>query len=80
MYMRGDNKTLDTIKVALMDEMEIDVSRSTLRRKLLQNGFKFRKIDSRKVLTEKPEIVAARCRFLRAIKKIRAEVPDRAII
>ena len=79
-YLRGENVTLDTMKAAILEELEMDISRSTIRRKLLQNGFKFRKVNHRKILTERPEIISARCHFLRTLKKIRAEMPDREII
>lgn len=79
-YLRGENVTLDTITAALLDELDIDISRSTVRRRLLQNGFKFRKVNNRKILIEKPEIIAARCQFLRTLRRIRSETPDKEII
>ena len=79
-YLQGEKVTLDTLKAALLNEMNMNVGRSTIRRRLLQNDFKFRKVNHRKILTEMPDIVAARCHFLGSLKKIRAELPGSEII
>ena len=70
-YLSGENVTLDTLRAALLDELDKSISRSTIRRRLLQSGFKFRKVNHRKILTEKPDVVAARCHFLRTLRNIR---------
>ena len=80
MHIEGQNVTLDTIRAAVEEKLDIVISRSTLRRRLLQNGFKFRKINRRKILTEKSQVVAARSVYLRAIKRIRNQTPARNII
>lgn len=79
-YLSGENVTLDTLKAALLDELDKNIGRSTIHRRLLQSGFRFRKVNHRKLLTEKPDVVAARCHFLRTMKNIREEMPTRDII
>ena len=65
MYVDGESVTLDTVTAAVQEKMDKAMSRSTIRKQLLQIGFKFRKVNSRKLLTEKPQVVAARSVFLR---------------
>ncbi|XP_043214647.1 uncharacterized protein LOC122378005 [Amphibalanus amphitrite] len=79
MYLDGKKVTLDTMKAAVQEQLGKTISRSTLRRQLLQNGFKFREVNNRKLLIEKPQVVAARNTFLRRIQKIRQQNPDRNI-
>ena len=38
-YLQGEKVTLDTLKAALLDEMDMNVGRSTIRRRLLQTAF-----------------------------------------
>ena len=172
MYVDGENVTLDTVTAAVQEKMDKTMSRSTIRKQLLQIGFKFRKVfvfcfvcikaehifhvhwpgfeflryvwgpeaggtarlqsqgeggaanphrpwsfwnwcdhsevpqgfepwtfeskvqyptpelpaplfrkvNSRKLLTEKPQVVAARSVFLRSIRRVREQTPDRAVI
>ena len=80
MYRSGDLVTLDSVLRRVEEEIELDISRSTLRKLLLQNGFKFRRVDKRKILMEKPSVAAARARYLRAIRKVRTTQPQRTII
>ena len=80
MYERGEHVTLDTLLCRVTEDVELNVSRSSLRKILLRNGYRFRKINKRRILMEKPAVVAARARFLRRMKKIRQEEPDRTIV
>ena len=59
MYVDGENVTLDTVTAAVQEKMDKAMSRSTIRKQLLQIGFKSRKVNSRKLLTEKLQVVAA---------------------
>ena len=49
-YLRGKNLVLNTLKTVLMDVLDMDVSRSAIRRRIQQNGFIFRKVNHRKIL------------------------------
>lgn len=80
MYLNGEIVTLDTVTSAVQEKMDKIISRSTLRRQLLQIGFKFRQVNNRKLLAEKPHVVAARNAFLRRILKIRQQTPGRDIV
>lgn len=69
-YFEKKYPTLDKLK-ATLEEADLFVgSRSSLRKVLIQLGFKYAKLNSRKVLLERPDIVASRCRFLREIRKV----------
>ena len=52
------------------------MSRSALRKVLLRNGFRFRRQDKRRILSERREIVAARASYLRNIRRLRMTHPD----
>ncbi|XP_043191568.1 uncharacterized protein LOC122391939 isoform X2 [Amphibalanus amphitrite] len=80
MYLEGKKVTLDTIRAAVQDKFEQTISRSTIRKQLFQIGFKFRQVNNRKLLVEKPQVVAARNAFLRRIRKIRSSDPERTIV
>ena len=80
MYIDGEHVTLDSIRSALEERIGISMSRSSARKNLLMNGFKFRKQDKRKQLIEKSDVVTARSAFLREMKKVRAAVEQRRII
>ena len=80
MCVSGENVTLDTLTAAVQEKMEKVMSRSTIRKHLLQLGFKFRTVNSRKLITEKPQVAAARSAFLRRIRRVRQLAPDRDII
>ena len=80
MYLDGEKVTLDTMTAAVQEKMEKTVSRSKLRKQLLQIGFKFRNVNNRKLLTEKPQVTAARNAFIRRVLKMRQQTPDRDII
>ena len=54
MYVSGKNVTLDTSTAAVQEKMGKVMSRSAIRKHLLQLGFKFRTVNSRSLITEKP--------------------------
>ena len=80
MYQRGEHVTLDTLLTRVVENVQVNLSRSSLRKVLLRNGYRFRKVDRRRILMEKPAVVAARARFLRAMKRVRSEESHRPII
>ena len=50
----------------------LNLSRSSLRKLVQQNGYRFRCVDKRRILIEKPAVVVVRATFLRTMRKIRA--------
>ena len=80
MYETGKRVTLDSLLSKVTDELSLSLSRSSLRKLLLQNGFRFRKVNQRKLLIERPCVRAARARYLRAIRRIRTIEPSRTIV
>ena len=58
MYLEGKRVTLDTIRAAVQYKFDQTISRSTIRKQLFQIGFKFRQVNNRKLLVEKPQVVA----------------------
>ena len=79
-HQHGEHVTLDTLLTRAVEEVEVNFSRSSLRKLLLRNGYRFRKVDRRRILMEKPAVVAARARFMRVMKRVRSEEPRRPII
>ena len=68
--------TLDTINAEMQEELDVCMSRSALRKVLLRNGFRFRKQNKRRILSERREIVAARAAYLRNIRRLRMTSTD----
>ena len=80
MYINGESVTLDLVLTKIKEDLGLFIGRSSLRKLLLQNGFRFRKINVRKILMEKPDVTSARVRYLREIRKIRSRQPEPAVI
>lgn len=80
MYEEGQRVTLDAIWERVTRELNLSMSRSSLRKLLLQNGFRYRKVNNRKLLMERPCVRLARARYLRQIRKIRNTEPHRVIV
>ncbi|XP_043234052.1 uncharacterized protein LOC122392576 [Amphibalanus amphitrite] len=80
MYEKGERVTLNSILMKVTSELDLTFSRSSLRKILLQNGFRYRKVNNRKLLMERPYVRAARARYLREMRRIRNTEPDRAVI
>lgn len=73
-YARKEIPTLCKIKEQLLkDGIVFDGCLTSLRKVLLKIGFKFTKVDGRKFLMERSDIVASRAEFLREIKKYREQ-------
>ena len=72
-YERGEIPTLSTL-LEIVKEPPIDFQggRSSLNRLIKKIGFRFMKVGGRrKILMEKEDIVASRCKFLRILNNIR---------
>ena len=80
MYISGENVKLEVLLAKVQEDLNLFISKSSLRKLLLQNGFRFRKINTRKILMEKPDVAVARARYLREVRKIRSRQPERSII
>lgn len=80
MYREGEPVSLDALLLRVTEDADVTFSRSSLRKLLLRNGFRFRQVDKRRLLSEKPSVVAARARFLRAMRKIRRDESERPIV
>ena len=64
----------------MQQQLDLSMSRSSLRKVLLQNGFRFRKVDKRRLLAERREIVVARASYLRSVRRLRQEQPGRQFV
>ena len=68
-YERKEIPTLCKIKEELVEKIGFSGCISSLHKILLDIGFKFARVNGRKFLLEKNDIVAARTRFLRAMQQ-----------
>ena len=80
MYEKGERVTLDSILIKVTSELNLSFSRSFLRKILHQNGFRYRKVNNRKLLMERPCVRAARARYLRDTRRTRSGEPHRTIV
>ena len=71
-YERREIPTVEKIKKALKENESYNYigSITSLRRILKQIGFKFTRVDGRKVLLERSDVAAARSRFLREMRQL----------
>lgn len=70
-YERREIPTLHKIREELKDKMGFSGCIESLRKVLQRMGFQFAKIDGRKFLMERNDVVAARKRFLREIRQLK---------
>ena len=80
MYENGEQVTLNSILRKVTSELGVELCRSSLRKLLLRNGFRYRKVNNRKLLMERPCVRAARARYLRELRRIRNTEPSRVIV
>ena len=81
LYKNGEaSVNLNLLLTKVQENQNLSISKSSLRKLLLRNGFCFRKVDTRKILMEKPDVASARARYLREIRKIRRLQPERSVI
>ncbi|KAF0299458.1 hypothetical protein FJT64_027779 [Amphibalanus amphitrite] len=68
MHDKGERVTLDTFLARVQEDLAtLDLSRSSLWKLLLQNGYRFRSVDKRRILMEKPAVVSAHASVLRTM-------------
>ena len=73
-YERKEIPTLNKIKEELLKgNTEFDGCLESLRKVLFKIGFRFMKVDGRKFLMERSDVVASRAEFLREIKRFREQ-------
>ena len=70
-YERQELPTISKIAEELKEKDVFHGSKESLRRIILQMGFKYAKVDGRKFLMERPDVVASRARFLREMQRIK---------
>lgn len=68
-YRRREVPTLRKLKTTLRTANLFNGCIRTLAKILKSLGFKWKKLDNRKILMEKPSVALARCRFLRKIRE-----------
>ncbi|XP_046671567.1 uncharacterized protein LOC124361550 [Homalodisca vitripennis] len=69
-YRRKEYPTLKKLIQSLKDADLFNGCKSSLSLVLKQLGFKYKSVGKRKVLLERPDVVAWRCRFLRQMKNL----------
>ena len=70
-YERKELPTVYKIKEELREKIGYSGCENSLRKVLLKIGFKFAKVNGRKFLMERSDVVAARTRFLRQIRQLK---------
>ena len=80
MYEEDERVTLTSIWQKVKSELSLAVGRTALRKLLLLNGFRYRKVNNRKLLMERPCVRAARARYLREIRRVRSTEPHRTVV
>lgn len=69
-YERKDIPTVDSIMKEMIKNVSYKGSKESLRKVLHKYGFHFGKVNSRKFLLERNDVIAARTRFIRQMNKI----------
>lgn len=72
-YLRKEHPTLNKLLHSLREAELFNGSKSSLRNCLHELGFQYEKFSSRTVIMERSDIVAWRCRYLRAVRHISFE-------
>lgn len=78
-YAEGTIPYLGSLLQKLKEEIGYVGSRSSLYRLLVKLGYKYTKVDRRRFLIRRPDVVALRRVYLRKINSIRMSNPDREI-
>ena len=74
-YERKEIPTLHKIKEELKENISFKGCNDSLRKVLFQIGFRFKKVDGRKFLMERSDVVAARTRFLQEMRQLKQSSP-----
>lgn len=70
-YERNEIPTLHKITEEMREKISYKGSVESIRRVLLQIGFKFSKVDGRKFLMERQDVALARIKFLREMRQVK---------
>ena len=70
-YERKEIPTLPKVREALQEKISFTGCKETLRKILKDIGFRFSKVDGRRFLMERTDVVAARLTFLREIRHLK---------
>ena len=80
LYRENISPSLKKILLQLKDKMNFPCGKTHLWRLLKKMGFGYEKPGRQRIISERPEIIAWRERYLRRIRKIREADPERAIV
>ena len=80
LYRENISPSLENILLHLKENMNFPYGKTHLWRLLKKMGFGYEKRGRQRIISERPEIIAWRERYLRRIRKIREADPERAIV
>ena len=80
LYRENISPSLKKILLQLKEKMSFPRGKTHLWRLLKKMGFGYEKRRRQRIISERPEIIACRERYLRRIRKIREDDPERAIV
>ena len=80
LYRENISPSLKKILLQLKGKMNFPYSKTHLWRLLKKMGFGYEKRGRQRTISERPEIIAQRERYLRRIRKIRESDPERVIV
>ena len=80
LYRENISPSLKKILLQLKEKMNLPYGKTHLWRLLKKMGFGYEKRGRQRIISEMPEIIAWRERYLRRIRKIREADPERAIV
>ena len=80
LYRENISPSLKKILLQLKEKMNFPYGKTHLWRLLKKMGFGYEKRGGQRIISERPEIIAWRERYLRRIRKIREADPERAIV
>ena len=80
LYRENISPSLKKILLQLNEKINFPYGKTHLWRLLKKMGFGYEKRGRQRIISERPEIIAWRERYLRRIRKIREADPERAIV
>ena len=80
LYRENISPSLKKILLQLKEKMNFPCGKTHLWRLLKKVGFGYEKRGRQRIISERPEIIAWRERYLRRFRKIREAGPERAIV
>ena len=80
LYRENISPSLKKILLQLKEKMNIPYGKTHLWRLLKKMGFGYEKRGRQRIISERPEIIAWRERYLRRIRKIREADPEKVIV